>query len=298
MHTAIPIDSDNYPRRLALTPGAPPVLYTHGNAPLNAPHTIAIVGTRSATPYALRFINNLVDDLARMLPQPVIVSGLALGCDIMAHRRAVERRVPTVAVLAHGLHTLYPAAHSQFARSMVAGDKGMLLTAYPEGTPVHRSNFLARNKIVAGISDCVVVAESAADRGGALHTARYAASIGRRVFACPGRIGDRYSSGCNMLIRQGIATLCESAADLAGAMGWQAATTAAASEAVQQTLFAPPPQGPAAAIAAYLTDNPDSTADQMAAALSIPMGKLLSTLMEMEFLDQIITLPGNRFRNA
>ena len=123
MHTAIPIDSDNYPRRLALTPGAPPVLYTHGNAPLNAPHTIAIVGTRSATPYALRFINNLVDDLARMLPQPVIVSGLALGCDIMAHRRAVERRVPTVAVLAHGLHTLYPAAHSQFAPTMVAGDK-------------------------------------------------------------------------------------------------------------------------------------------------------------------------------
>ena len=163
---------------------------------------------------------------------------------------------------------------------------------------MHRYNFLPRNKIVAGISDCVVVAESAADRGGALHTARYAASIGRRVFACPGRIGDRYSSGCNMLIRQGIATLCESAADLAGAMGWQAATTAAPSEAVQQTLFAPPPLGPAAAIAAYLTVNPDSTADQMAAALSIPMGKLLSTLMEMEFLDQIITLPGNRFRNA
>ena len=216
MHTAIPIDSDNYPRRLALTPGAPPVLYTHGNAPLNAPNTIAIVGTRSATPYALRFINNLVDDLARMLPQPVIVSGLALGCDIMAHRRAVECRVPTVAVLAHGLHTLYPAAHSQFARSMVAGDKGMLLTAYPEGTPVHRSNFLARNKIVAGISDCVVVAESAADRGGALHTARYAASIGRRVFACPGRIGDRYSSGCNMLIRGSAADPLRATASGAG----------------------------------------------------------------------------------
>lgn len=295
------LKTDNgYPRRLAATAGAPEALFALGEAPLNAPHTIAIVGTRSATPYALRFINTLVDSLAALLPQPVIVSGLALGCDIMAHRRAVERRLPTVAVVAHGLQTIYPTAHTQFARSLVGNRQGMLLSAYPEGTPVHRANFLARNKIIAGISDCVVVAESAADRGGALHTARYAASIGRRVFACPGRVGDRYSAGCNMLIRQGTASLCESAADLIHAMGWQAAENRPArdNEATQQTLFAPAPTGPAAAIAAYLTASPDSTADAIAAALSLPMGRVLSTLMEMEFLDQVITLPGNRFRNA
>lgn len=293
-------DNPGYPRRLAAVADAPEALYALGEAPLNAPHTIAIVGTRSATPYALRFINSLVDSLAAMLPRPVIVSGLAMGCDIMAHRRAVERGLPTVAVLAHGLQTLYPASHTQFARSMVEGRGGMLLTAYPDGTPVHRANFLARNKIIAGISDCVVVAESASDRGGALHTARYAASIGRRVFACPGRIGDRYSAGCNMLIRQGTATLCESADDLVHAMGWQAATSVPEKEkeTVQQTLFAPAPKGTAATIADYLTGHPDSTADNIAAALSLPMSRVLSTLMEMEFLDQIITLPGNRFRNA
>ena len=289
-------DSANYPHRLLLT--APGELYAAGPAPLNAPYVIAVVGTRSATPYAQKFINSLIDGLARQLPSPVIVSGLALGCDIMAHRQAIEAGLPTVAVLAHGLHTIYPAAHSRFASEMVAKGKGMLLTTYPEGSPVLRQNFLARNKIVAGISDCVVVAESAADRGGALHTARYAASIGKKVFACPGRIGDRYSSGCNMLIRQGTAQLCETASDLISAMGWQAAPPQPEDTPVQQSLFPPAPQGYAAAIATYLTSYPDSTADEIAAATGLPMPRVLSTLMEMEFLDQITSLPGNRFRNA
>lgn len=286
-------DATEYPKRLLAVKDAPEKLYALGECDLNSRHIVAIVGTRSATAYALGFINALIDDLNSHLDSLVIASGLALGCDVMAHRRAIEAGVPTVALLAHGLDRIYPAAHRQLATRMVNERTGMLLTTYPEGTPIHRGNFLARNKVIAGICDCVVVAESAADRGGALHTARYAAAIGKKVFALPGRITDRYSRGCNMLVREGTAHLVESAEDIIRAMGW---TPRHNPEGVQQELFPSVPTGDAATIASFLEKTPDATADTISAGTGIPIRSLLSTLMEMEFNDLVISLPGNRYR--
>ena len=157
-------DSD-YPARLLECEDAPLLLYGTGNTDLNAAHMVSIVGTRNATAYGVNFINTLVDELARKIDGLVIVSGLATGCDITAHRRAMQAGVPTIGIVAHGLDTLYPAEHRNYAAQMVRSG-GMILTDYPHGTRPHRGNFLARNRIVAGISDCVVVAESAAQRVG------------------------------------------------------------------------------------------------------------------------------------
>lgn len=289
-------DQSDYPRRLLAGDNVPEQLYALGDCPLNAGYMVAVVGTRSATSYALTFINQLVEDLGNRLGKEnlVIVSGLAMGCDVMAHKRALELGIPTVALMAHGLDRIYPAAHREIARKMVESGRGMLLTAYPTGTPIHQGNFLARNKIIAGISDCVVVVESAADKGGALHTARYTASLGKKVFALPGRISDRWSRGCNMLIRYGTAQLAENADDIIHAMNWTARKPV--EQSLQQELFIPLPDGPAGKVVDFLSVNPDSTADVISGATGLEMSVLLSTLMEMEFSDRILSLPGNRYR--
>lgn len=286
-----------YPQRLAQLMTPPPQLYALGDADLNAKYIVAIVGTRSATTYARQVINNIVDGLHRRLPDGLlIVSGMALGCDIMAHRRAVDDGVPTVGVLAHGLDHIYPAVHRQFASKLVSEGRGMLLTQYPEGSRIHKNNFLSRNEIVAGMSDCVIVAESAADHGGALYTARWAKRAGRTVFAVPGRATDKYSGGCNMLIRTGAALLAETADDIVDAMGW---------EADQLRLFddtprPAPPQRPSLSpenkrITDYLTANPESSSDLISRALNIPLWELIGMLTELEMSGYVISRPGNRF---
>ena len=160
-------DAD-YPQRLLRCDDAPLMLYGVGDTNLNAPHIISIIGTRNATIYGVNFINTLIDSLASRLPGLVVVSGLALGCDVTSHKAALRNSVPTVGVVAHGLDTLYPAENRLTARKMVEAG-GMIVTDYVHGTRPHRGNFLARNRIVAGLSDATIVVESAADKGGALH---------------------------------------------------------------------------------------------------------------------------------
>lgn len=178
---------------------APLALFYRGNADLNTLHIINIVGTRHATPYGQDICTRFLADLSALCPDTLIVSGLAYGIDIHAHRAALQNHFKTIGVLAHGLDRIYPAEHRKTAVSML--EQGGLLTEFTSGTNPDRQNFVKRNRIVAGMSDATVVIESAA-KGGALITAELAESYHRDCFAFPGRCNDEYSIGCNNLIRK------------------------------------------------------------------------------------------------
>lgn len=283
---------DAYPRRLAECEDAPLMLYAKGEADMNACHVVGIVGTRNATRYGVEFINRLVDDLAVKLDSLLIVSGLALGCDIAAHRRAIAAGVPTAGVLAHGLDMIYPAENRNDAVKMARG-AGIVLTDYPSDTRPFRGNFLARNRIVAGMSDCLVVAESAADHGGALHTARLAREYDREVFALPGRTSDHYSGGCNKLIRKQVAMLCTCADDIIEAMGW----SCRAQEGEQTQLFRELSADEESVIG-YLRENGEGQINLLTASTGIPVGRLMGMLMALEMDGLIMSLPGSRYRLA
>lgn len=210
----------DYPERLQDCPDAPVGLFSLGTTGLNNAHIISIVGTRKSTPYGHDFIHRLITDLKQKVPDVVIVSGLAYGIDVCAHRESLQAGLETIGVLAHGLDTMYPASHRETAARMVR--HGGLLTEYPSQTRGDRQNFLRRNRIVAGISDCTIVAESMV-HGGSLVTARIANDYQREVFAVPGRATDLSSQGCNDLIRNQKAHLLQSADDIIEMMGWQTA---------------------------------------------------------------------------
>ncbi len=281
---------NDYPARLADCPDAPLMLYTTGQCDINAALTVGIVGTRHATPYGLEFTRSLVRELAEKVDSPVvIVSGLAFGIDIEAHNAAMREQLPTIAVLAHGLNTIYPAQHRGAAAKIALGG-GMLLTDYRSCDSVHRSNFLARNRIVAGLSDCLVVAESA-DKGGALVTARISNDYGRDVFALPGRISDKYSSGCNSLIEKNMASIITGADHLIDVMGWPRK----ASGPVQASLF-PDLSPEEEAVADYLREHGEGHINSMTVELGITIGKLTGLLIEMEFKGLITPFPGGKYR--
>jgi DNA processing protein len=279
-----------YPQRLLECDDAPLMLFGMGTANLNARHIVGIVGTRNATHYGVNFINKLVDDLATKLDDLLIVSGLALGCDITAHRRAMANDIPTVGIVAHGLDTIYPAENRNDAARMATGN-GAILTDYTSHTRPFRGNFLARNRIVAGMIDCLVVAESAADHGGALHTARLARDYNREVFALPGRTSDHYSGGCNKLIRRQVAQLCQDADELIEAMGWESRPV----EGDQQQLFREL-TADEQLIIDYLRQNGEGQINILTAHTGIPVGRLMGMLMELEMDGLIMTLPGSRYR--
>lgn len=214
----ITLADEAYPQRLKECDDAPLALFFKGNANLNAKHCISIVGTRKATPYAADCIAQITARLKQLCPDILIVSGLAYGVDIMAHRQAIDHALPTVAVLAHGLDTLYPSRHRKEATLMM--ENGGLLTEYFSQSKIDKRNFLQRNRIVAGMSAATLLVESA-EHGGGLVTCRLAQSYQRDVFAIPGNINNPYSVGCNRLIRDNVAGLVTSAEDILKAMSWE-----------------------------------------------------------------------------
>ena len=279
---------DGYPARLRECDDVPLMVYTVGDCEVNDTHVVSVVGTRHATPYGVDFVNRLVEDLAQRIGDVLIVSGLAYGIDVAAHRAALKYGLPTAAVLAHGLNTIYPAAHRQVAAEM-ARNGGMLLTDYTSADVVHRGNFLARNRIVAGMSDCTVVVESAR-KGGAMVTASIAGGYSREVMAVPGRTSDPYSEGCNHLIATNQATMIRDASDLIAACRW----VEREQEAVQGQLFYQPTEKEQAVLD-YIVSNPESTVNGMSVGLGMPSGSLMSLLIDMEFKDLIIAVPGGRY---
>ncbi len=283
----LPWLSPEYPARLKACNNAPGVLYSLGDIHPMAAHVVSIVGTRHATPYGIDFTRTLVEDLVSMLDDLVIVSGLAYGIDIAAHRAALNAGVPTGAVFAHGLNMLYPSDHRKEAREMLANG-GFVATEYRSNSPVHKGNFLARNRIVAGMSDVVVIVETDT-KGGSLSTARHAASFQRTVVAVPGRVTDKYSRGCNALIANGEASLIRDAEDLVNVLGWQ---TRLKTGDQQQMLLLTPEQE---RIVEYLRQHPQVTANELCAALSLTYAAVSADLIELEIIDAVSAHPGGRY---
>lgn len=209
---------ENYPYRLAHCVDAPLVLYAKGNIDVNPKHVVSVVGTRMPSERGKDWCRRFILDLAAKVPELTIVSGLAYGIDVIAHKAAMESGISTIIIPAHGLDRIYPSVHRSVA--IQALDKGGILTEYTRNTEPERFNFVARNRIVAGMADAVVVVESK-KKGGSLITADMAVDYGRDVFAMPGRVDDICSAGCNDLIKRNKAQLIDCADDLIAAMQWQ-----------------------------------------------------------------------------
>lgn len=285
------LTDDDYPYRLTDIDRAPLTLYRLGNANLDAETMMSIVGTRHSTSYGVRYVGSLVEDMAVYFPEMVIVSGLALGIDSAAHEAALKASLPTVAVVAHGLNTIYPAANRDLARRIIAAG-GAIISEYPSGVTPYRSRFLERNRIVATMTDAVIVAESA-EKGGAMSTAAVASSYGRELFALPGRIGDEMSAGCNRLIRSQKAMMAGSAVEMMSMLGWQPKTVKAAPK--QRDLF-PELKGNEKLIydALRFIQEP-MPVDALRERTGIPIHDLMASLGEMEFDGIVQRLPGSRF---
>jgi DNA processing protein len=277
-----------YPARLGQCMDAPILLYYKGTADLNRARTVAVVGTRNATDYGRQFTARLVEDLA---PRGVIViSGLAYGIDVAAHKAALKHGVETVAVLGHGLDRIYPLVHKSVALGMLK--QGGLLTEYPSCTPPDRENFPARNRIIAGLADAVVVVE-AARSGGALITAEIANTYNRDVFALPGRVGETWSEGCNWLIKTNKAVLIESAKDLEYIMGWEEKDAKKKAPA-QRELFVELTEDERV-LSDLLKAKGKTDIDTLCQSVSLPMSKISAALLNLEFKGVLKALPGKMY---
>lgn len=281
----------NYPKRLRECPDAPVLFYFKGNADLDTTRIISIVGTRRSTDYGRELTENLIKELAVSFPNLLVVSGLAYGIDIMAHRNALKNQLPTVAVLAHGLDRIYPSTHRNTAIELM--QHGGLLTDFPSGTEPDKPNFIKRNRIVAGLADAVIIVESA-DKGGSLITADIAFSYGRDVLAFPGRVNDPHSKGCNTLIRQNKAALITSAADLISAMCWDVSRPTGAIPVQQELFFQESDQ--AGLITRIISRNKEIHIDQLALEADIPVQQLAMLLFELEMNGIIRAFPGNIYK--
>ena len=311
----ITLADEAYPQRLKACFDAPLALFFKGNANLNAKHCISIVGTRKATPYAADCIAQLTARLKQLCPDILIVSGLAYGVDIMAHRQAIDHALPTVAVLAHGLDTLYPARHRKEAMLMM--QNGGLLTEYFSQSKIDKRNFIQRNRIVAGLSAATLLVESA-EHGGGLVTCRLAQSYQHDVFAIPGSINSPYSVGCNRLIRDNVAGLVTSAEDILKAMAWEedmketVATNAASSmgsSSIGSSVNSVSGVGAASASTAQvpngaqgvldvLTKENDLHIDIIATRAGLPVNKVLALLFQLEMSGMVSSLSGGRYHKV
>ena len=291
---ALTLYDENYPQRLKECEDAPLVLYSCGTADLNSQRIISIVGTRKCSEYGREVCQNFIADLKRYYPDTLIVSGLAYGIDICAHRAALDNGMSTVGVLAHGLDTIYPSMHRKTAADMVH-QQGGLLTEYTTHTTPEKGNFVRRNRIVAGMCDACIVVESS-QRGGSLITAELALEYNREVLAFPGRVYDECSKGCNNLIRSQQATLITCAEDLLQAMGWKNPLAKAPKQkAVQQDLF-PELTDEERAIVNTLKNVDDKHVNQIAIDTNIPYARVSMLLFDLEMNGIVKALGGARYR--
>ena len=283
---------EDYPSRLRECDDAPLVLFYRGNANLNAMHVVSIVGTRNITEYGQDVCLRLVRELKELMPDTLVVSGLAYGVDIHAHRAALQSGLDTVGVLAHGFDRIYPPAHRQTAAEMT--EHGGLLTEYPSGTNPDRQNFVKRNRIVAGMSDATIVVESAA-KGGSLITAEIAGNYHRDCFAVPGRIGDTFSEGCNNLIQTNRAVLLQDAEGLVKAMNWDMPSRPVAA-AVQRQLF--PDLSEEEQLVAGLLQKHDEgmQINALVVESNIAINRMTGILFELEMKGVVRALAGGVYR--
>jgi DNA processing protein len=282
---------ENYPQRLHACNDAPIILYVKGTPDLNCSRVISIVGTRHATEYGKQTVDYFITALAERGYQVLIVSGLAYGIDVQAHKSALNFGLATVGVMGHGLETIYPQIHTSIAKEMIEKNGG-LVSDFLSNSPIDKTNFLKRNRIIAGLSDATIVVESA-KKGGALVTAEIANSYNRDVFAFPGRRGDIYSEGCNFLIKSNRAALIESVADLEYVMNWSPGKGKV--DAFQPRLFND--LSPDEKIIVDLLQAEGETAiDLICIKTGLTMNKVSPTLLNLEFAGIVKGLPGKVFK--
>jgi DNA processing protein len=280
------LDAD-YPQRLLTAPDAPILLFYKGNVDLNYTRTISIVGTRRNSDYGKQITEKIIRELAAY--DVLIFSGLAFGVDAIAHKTALKQELSTVAVLAHGLASLYPPEHGQLSKQMLK--QGGLITEYLSHIKAEKHHFPIRNRIVAGISDCTIVTETAV-KGGSMITADLANGYNREVFAIPGRISDFKSAGCNWLIRNNQAILLDNVHDLVKMMGWQEKTKI---EKKQGELFDVLTE-PAQRIIDLLKEREQMHIDVINATTGFPNSLNAGALLELEMKDLVCTMPGRIYK--
>lgn len=311
----IPATAPEYPQRLRECPDYPHVLYVMGGIDLNSAHWLSVVGTRNITPYGVRMCETLIGELADLFPDTVIVSGLAYGVDIAAHRSAMQAGLATVGVVAHPLNRIYPPRHTESAREMVRRG-GAVASEFNRGAKPDKSGFVQRNRIIAGLSAGTLIVESAA-KGGSLITAEMADGYHRTVMAVPGRAGDCYSEGTNNLIKSLRGQMVCSGADIAELLGWEAqagtrqraeqhpgfdlpdipgslpAVREAGTEESAATLSGP---GPAAeALLGLIGSDTPVSLDELGIRSGMPVGALAALLLELELSGRIRALPGKHY---
>jgi DNA processing protein len=279
-----------YPTRLKHLPDAPSVLYSKGNINFENTKAVGVVGTRQATSYGKERVEQLIDELTSH--QALIVSGLAYGIDIHAHKQALKNNLPTLGVMGSGIDIIYPAAHKDTARKML--ELGGLVTENTFGTNPDAHNFPQRNRIIAGLVDALVVVE-AAEKGGALITAEIANSYNRDVFAFPGSIGENFSSGCNNLIKTNKAHLITSVKDLEYIMNWSVNTDAPQVKTKPSISLAEFSDEEQTVIKVLLDKRGAATIDELSWKSSLPVSQLASVLLQLEFAAVIKSLPGKQY---
>jgi len=280
---------ENYPTRLKNCSDAPIVLYFRGTANLNEQRIISVVGTRNATNYGKELCDELIRSFSQRNYPLLVVSGLAYGIDVHAHKACLKYDIPTVGVFAHGLDNMYPALHAPIAAKML--EKGGLITDFISETKIDRNNFLRRNRIIAGLSDATIVVESA-EKGGALVTADIANSYNRDVFAFPGRSNDPFSKGCNKLIKLNEAALVENQVDIEKAMNWDVKVQA--TRPIQTSLFVELTADEQKLI--NLLKGGDRFVDEITIETQLPMSRVSALLLGLEFNGLVTSLPGKMYR--
>lgn len=283
---------EDYPHRLQECSDAPVLLFGKGHLNLNEGKFVSIVGTRSATERGKETTRRLVLDLAQKVPNVTIVSGLAYGIDVSAHRAALEAGIPTIIVPAHGLDRVYPNVHRQVAVEALA--QGGIVTEYPSGTEPEKGNFIARNRIVAGIADAVVVVESKI-KGGALITAYLANDYNKNVYAFAGRRDDMNSQGCNALIRSNRAMLIDSADDLIRDMLWENRKRNTVQTEIED-LFVNLESEEKLLLQMIRRSEEGMLVNDLVAETGLEYAQVAASLMVLEMNDFVKALPGNVYR--
>lgn len=278
--------SPDYPARLFQCDDGPMMLYYRGTANLNAKRVIAIVGTRRATNYGKSRCDEIVNSLKEK--NVLVVSGLAYGIDSCAHRKSLDYGLETIGVLGHGLDRIYPGQNMKLAEKML--ERGGLLTEFMSNTKPDRENFPRRNRIVAGMSDAVLVVESGR-KGGALITAEQAVSYNRDVFAVPGRVNDEMSKGCHFLIKTNRAALCETGDDIAYLMGWDDKPV---DKKQQPELFVNLTQEESE-ILDLIRESNEIAIDQIVIKSGFSTSKVAAALLNLEFEGIVQSLPGKLY---
>ena len=278
----------NYPRRLKHCDDAPIILYSKGKFDCNPEKAVAIVGTRNATAYGNDVCEEFISNVASQKIQ--IISGMAYGIDIIAHQLSVKNGMQTLGILGHGLDRLYPSTHRRTAEQMF--ENGGLMTEFIPGTKPDRENFPMRNRIVAGMADATVVVESKTS-GGSLITAELANDYNRDVFAFPGNVGQQFSAGCNLLIKQQKAQMVLNANDFLEQMGWTRENETSKQEIQRSCLVELDEQEQS--IFKELENTPNQHIDVLAHKTKLPVSSLNVKLFHLEMKGLIKTLPGKKY---